>query len=146
MNVHQLFLSEHTALRQHIADVQKALKSSPASVEELYPRLQEALRNHLRKEDTVYYAEIDGNKQFADRVLMHDLRNDHAAVVFTLESLAIKLRKKVPMEEWRPRFENMIKVLIAHFEQEEKTLFPFVEKNLKPAELQSILEKVQALE
>jgi len=55
---------------------------------------------------------------------MHALRNDHAAVVFTLESLAIRLRRKVPLEEWKTKFEGMIKVLLEHFTIEEKNYSP----------------------
>jgi len=99
----------------------------------------------LKKEDSVYYPAIDTGKQFADRELMHSLRNDHAAVVFALESLAIRLRKKVPLEEWKPKFEMMTKVLLEHFETEEKKLFPQVESGLPPATLQTLLIDIQAL-
>ena len=59
-----------------------------------------------------------------DRGLIHQLRNDHAAVIFTLESLAIRLRKNGVNPDWRTRFDNLMNVFLPHLDQEEKNLFP----------------------
>jgi iron-sulfur cluster repair protein YtfE (RIC family) len=144
--LHELFVADHARLRRQITDFQTALKSRSDQVETLYPELQKAVRAHFRKEDDVYYPHIDSDKKVLDRELMHTLRNDHAAVVFALESLAIRLRRKVPLEEWTAKFDTMISVLLPHFDQEEKKLFPEVERAFSPAVFQTLLEKIQALE
>ncbi len=146
MTLHDVFTSDHAQLRKMIAGIQTALTKNLEAVEAVYPAFQQAARAHFRKEDEVYYPYVDAGKRLEDRELMHTLRNDHAAVVFALESLAIRLRKKPPVAEWKAKFDMMIEVLLPHFDHEEQKLFPAVERSLKPAELQSLLEKVQALE
>jgi iron-sulfur cluster repair protein YtfE (RIC family) len=146
MTLHELLTAEHGRLRQQIADIQKALQTRNPALESAYAAFQKDARAHFRKEDEVYYPHVDQGKKLGDRELMHSLRNDHAAVVFALESLAIRLRKQVPMDEWKAKFDTMIKVLLIHFEQEEQKLFPTVERLLPPAELQDLLTKTQALE
>jgi len=145
MTVHDLFTADHIRLRKEIAGIQSALASKPGELESLFLDFQKSARAHLRKEDEVYYPYVDAGKKLGDRELMHSLRNDHAAVVFALESLAIRLRKKVPLPEWKVKFDTMINVLLEHFDTEEQKLFPFVERALPPAELKALLEKVQAL-
>jgi iron-sulfur cluster repair protein YtfE (RIC family) len=145
MTIHDIFSADHAKLRKLIQDVQAAL-AHPEKLEEVFLKLQKETRAHLRKEDEVYYPHVDAGKKISDRELMHTLRNDHAAVVFALESLAIRLRKKVPVSEWKVKFETMINVLLPHFDHEEKVLFPEVERVLPPAELKMLLDKVQALE
>src|SRR3982751_2328331 len=101
MTLHDLFATDHAQLRDRIAELQSASRKNVEAVEVLYPAFQQAARAHFRKEDEVYYPYVDAGKRIEDRELMHTLRNDHAAVVFALESLAIRLRKKVPLPEWK---------------------------------------------
>jgi iron-sulfur cluster repair protein YtfE (RIC family) len=146
MHIHDIFIADHKTLRQKIAELQSAVEKRSDQLETLYLAFQKEMRDHFRKEDEVYYPYVDGEKKIADRELMHTLRNDHAAVVFALESLAIRLRRKVPLEEWAVKFDSMIQVLLPHFDHEEKNLFPEVEKTFPASALQTLLEKVQALE
>jgi len=145
MNVHQLFSADHAKLRQRINEIQEILTNTPEKLESVFPTFQREVREHFRKEDEAYYPHVDAGKTTSDRELMHALRNDHAAVVFALESLAIRLRKKVPLGEWKMKFDTMTKVLLPHFDQEEQKLFLEVERVLPPDELKTLLDKVQAL-
>ena len=145
MTANEILLADHSALRKQIAEVQAALAKNPKKLAELYPPLQTALQNHFRREDSVYYRFLDEHPQRPDRELMHTLRNDHAAVLFTLESLAIRLRKNSPMDEWTQRFKQMEDVLFTHFDREERELFPWADQQL-PAERQSaLLQEIQNL-
>ncbi len=146
MNIHELFETDHAQLRKRIADVKSALSGPPDILESTFSNLQKEVRDHFRKEDEVYYPYVDAGGKIGDRELMHTLRNDHAAVVFALESLAIRLRRKVPMSEWKVKFETMINVLLPHFDDEEKKLFPEIARLLAPDELKMLLKKVHALE
>jgi iron-sulfur cluster repair protein YtfE (RIC family) len=146
MTLHELFIAEHAKLRQRVAEVQAVLAKNPDQLEAVFSTFHQEVRAHFRKEDEVYYPFVDAGKKIKDRELIHALRNDHAAVVFTLESLAIRLRKKVPLPEWKGKFETMIKVLLPHFDHEEKKLFPEVERIISPTELQSLQDKIQALQ
>ena len=93
----------------------------------------------------MYFKVLDDGKQVQNRDLMHDIRNDHAAVVFALESLAIRLRKNVPLNEWKPKFDHMLSVLLPHFDQEEKELFPKASALLEAAAMAQILEEIQKI-
>jgi iron-sulfur cluster repair protein YtfE (RIC family) len=145
MTLHELLVADHVQLRHRIAQIQTSLVKKPAELEALYLSFHQEARAHFRKEDEVYYPYVDGDKKMGDREMMHTLRNDHAAVIFALESLAIRLRKKVPLEEWKSKFQALIDVLLPHFDTEEKKLFPEVERVISPAELRSLLEKIQSL-
>jgi iron-sulfur cluster repair protein YtfE (RIC family) len=146
MNVHDHLIKDHVQIRQHLQEVQAALTGPSDTLSERLLTLQKAVQSHFRKEDDAYYPVVDADKRLPDRALLHALRNDHAAVIFALESLTIRLRKKVPMSEWQAKFEKMQQVLLSHFDQEEKTLFPLGQKTLTSAEFQSLLEKINALE
>lgn len=145
MTVHEHLAADHTLLRNQIAEIQHAVTKAPGKVAELYALLHAEIRKHLQKEDLVYYRVLDGNKQITDRNLMHDLRNDHAAVLFALESLAIKLRKAMPIEEWSKKFKTMTDVFLPHLDQEEKQLFPQADRLLSPTLHQQILDEIQKL-
>jgi iron-sulfur cluster repair protein YtfE (RIC family) len=146
MTIHDLFRADHTRLRERIQALQTVLQDTPVQLETLFPEFQKEVRAHFRKEDDVYYAVVDAGKRLQDRELMHSLRNDHAAVVFTLESLAIRLRRKAPIAEWTVKWNALREVLLPHFDQEEKELFPEVEKAFNREELAELLTRVQALE
>ena len=83
-------------------------------------------------------------KRVPDRGLIHQLRNDHAAVVFTLESLVIRLRKNGINPDWQSRFDNLMNVFLPHLDQEENHLFPIGRKMLSSAELDTISQKIQS--
>lgn len=143
MTVHELLSNEHRDLRRRVAELQTALTKNPQQLSELFPLFQEAVRRHIQREDSIYYRAVDEGKQLDDRELMHALRNDHAGVIFALESLAIKLRKNIPPDEWKKKFDLLVDVLLPHFDREEKELFPTVEKRLGPGPLKTILEAFQ---
>src|SRR5712691_894638 len=103
MDIHQALIADHVRIRQLLAEVQEALQKTPKSLNEEFTRLKLELEQHLHKEDAVYYKTLDDQPQRPDRGLMHALRNDHAAVVFTLQSLAIRLSKKQDLKEWEKR-------------------------------------------
>ncbi|OGR93101.1 MAG: hypothetical protein A2992_08860 [Elusimicrobia bacterium RIFCSPLOWO2_01_FULL_59_12] len=145
MTVHELFAREHAQLRQGITEILRTLTENPQGLEGVFLKFQHDARAHFRKEDEVYYPYVDSGKKIGDRELMHTLRNDHAAVIFALESLAIRLRKKSPPAEWKVKFETMTSVLLPHFDHEEQKLYPEVERVLLPADHQKLLEQIQAL-
>ena len=145
MTVHDQLKADHQIIRERIAEIKQALTKNPAQLAKLFPALQATIRAHLRKEDDVYFHVLDDGKRISNRELMHDLRNDHAAVVFSLESLAIKLRNGLPVPEWKKKFEAMTAVLLPHLDHEEKELFEKAEKLLTAPEFKTIQDEIQKL-
>jgi hemerythrin-like domain-containing protein len=145
MDPHELLLSDHRSLRTQAADLRAALKAGPKVLTEKLISFQKLVQKHFKLED-IYYRVLDDDKRLSDRGLVHQLRNDHAAVVFTLESLAIRLRKNGVNEDWLTRFNNLMDVFLPHLDQEEKALFPIGRKTLSAEELKTIAEKMDASE
>src|SRR5204862_81679 len=115
--------SDHQILRNQAFTLREALSQDPQKIAEALTGFQAAVQKHFNREET-YYRILDEGKRLQDRGLIHQLRNDHAAVIFTLESLAIRLRKNGVNPDWRARFETMMAVFIPHLDQEDTHLFP----------------------
>lgn len=145
MAVNDLLTAEHARLRKSVAEIQAAFEKSPSAAGDIFLRFKDAVRLHFRREDEVYFKILDDGKRISNRELMHDIRNDHAAVVFALESLAIKIRKQVPVAEWKPKFDHMISFFLPHLDQEEKELFPEGARILAAEQMNQILEDMQNL-
>ncbi len=145
MNPHDLLAADHKALRTQADVLQKAVALDPVQLMDVLIDFQKNVQKHFKREDA-YYRILDDGNRVQDRGLIHQLRNDHAAVVFTLESLAIRLRKNGVNPDWRTRFDNLIKVFLPHLDTEDEMLFPIGQKTLSPAELDTITEHIQHCE
>jgi hypothetical protein len=126
MTPQELLRREHQTLRVKSQTILDLLKTDRAQAAGLLEDFRTLIQKHFRRED-FFYRRIDDGKRVSDRGLMHTLRNDHAAVLFTLESLAIKLRKGGPTPEWEKRLMSMFDVLLPHLDHEEADLFPLIE-------------------
>jgi hypothetical protein len=142
MDPHDLLAADHIALRQQAGALKKRVNGDPTALGEGIVAFQKAVQLHFLSEDG-YYRILDDGKRVEDRGLIHQLRNDHAAVVFTLESLAIRLRKNGVTPDWRTRFDNLMNVFLPHLDQEDNHLFPLGRKLLTPAELEQITAQIQ---
>lgn len=138
MDIHDSLSADHDALRALVEKI-RAQRGS-ATVESLTPLLrplQENVRTHFAREES-YYRTVDADKRFKDRGFIHQLRNDHAALLFGMESLLIRLRKNGPAEAWWQHFDNLMDVFLPHMHNEEHTLFPEAERLLTPEEWATI--------
>jgi hypothetical protein len=144
MSIHDLLIQDHQTIRTKARALEAALGQGSPKLPELMAQFQATVLPHFKKKD-LYYQRLDDGKRVTDRVLMHDLRNDHAAIVFTIESLVIRLRKNGPNEEWKKKWKSLTEVLFPHFDKEESVLFPLGKKLMSPAELQSLDDDVKAL-
>jgi hemerythrin-like domain-containing protein len=141
MDIHDALTKDHADLRSLIEAI-RALRASPSDA--LEPKLQQLktlVRSHFACEE-VYYRSVDQDKRFGDRGLIHQLRNDHAALIFGMESLLIRLRKKGAVAEWWGHFETLMTVFLPHMDHEEKSLFPEAERLLSPEEWASIRQGI----
>lgn len=145
MNPHDLLTSEHAALRHQVGVLQEAVDKDPKTLAEELVRFQQTVQKHFKREE-VYYRILDDGKRLDDRGLVHQLRNDHAAVVFALESLSIRLRKNGLNTDWRTRLALLVSVFVPHLDQEDTLLFPLGQKILSPKELDTIAQQLETLE
>jgi hemerythrin-like domain-containing protein len=143
MNPHDLLASDHEALRQQAAALRAAIEGDAKKLAEHLVNFQKTVQKHFKREDQ-YYRILDDAKRVEDRGLVHQLRNDHAAVVFTLESLAIRLRKNGVNDDWRRRFDTLMSVFLPHLDQEDKVLFPIGRRMLSAKELETIIEQMNS--
>jgi hemerythrin superfamily protein len=145
MTIHELFQDEHKVIRKMADQLRGLMAKEPAKLPDFLPRLQKEINRHFKREE-VYYRVLDDGKRIGDRELMHSLRNDHAGVVFTLESLSIRLRKGGFSPDWQKRCETMLGVLLPHLDHEEKDLFPKGVTFLSPDDLRKIFDQAQEIE
>jgi len=145
MNPHELLSSDHVSLKKHAAQLRAAMDERPQRLAEELAVFQKAVQKHFKREEP-YYRVLDEGKRLEDRGFVHQLRNDHAAVVFTLESLSIRLRKNGLNPDWRGRFDTLMNVFLPHLDLEEKELFPIGKKMLTPEELEGIVRHIEACE
>lgn len=145
MNPHQRFAQDHRVLREQAKTLQTLVQNNDSALSVQLQAFQEAVRLHFKRED-MYYRILDDGKRVEDRELVHQLRNDHAATIFTLESLAIRLRKNGVNDDWTTRFDNLMKVFLPHLDQEEATLFPLGQRLLTVEELARIQKEIADLE
>ncbi len=145
MNLQNLYTSDHAALRTQAAALRKIVEEKPSELSPALAAFQSAVQKHFKKEEP-YYRVLDDGKRVENRGLIHQLRNDHAAVIFTLESLAIRLRKNGMNPDWKTRFDTLMNVFLPHLDQEDSHLFPLGEKLLSAQEIETISEQIQSHE
>jgi len=145
MEPHDLLTADHQTLKSHASALKAAIDTGPKKLEDALAAFQKSVQKHFKDED-IYYRVLDDGKRVPDRGLIHALRNDHAAIVFTLESLAIRLRKNGVNPDWRGRFDSLMAVFLPHLDTEEKVLFPIGKKMLAPEELTAITRQIDACE
>ncbi len=145
MDPHDLLAADHDVLRKQADTLKGLVDRDPKKLADALTAFQTSVTKHFKREDA-YYRIVDSDKRIPDRGLIHQLRNDHAAVIFTLESLAIRLRKNGVNPDWRTRFNNLMNVFIPHLEQEDQQLFPLGRKMLSAFELQTIHDQIQSCE
>src|SRR5688572_16383974 len=98
--IHASLTNEHTALREKIQILRDLRQTTdPKRLTVALTDLKMTIQANFRREE-VYYRVVDQDKRLKDRGLIHQLRNDHAALIFGMESLAIRLRKNGPVEDW----------------------------------------------
>ncbi len=134
-------MADHQGLRRLAKKFQACVESQSADLAAVLSEFQSAVQEHFKRED-LYYRILDQDKRLDDRTLVHSLRNDHAAVIFTLESLVIRLRKAGMEAEWKRRYKNLMAVFIPHLDQEENVLFPLAAKVFTPDDLLKLEEEM----
>jgi hemerythrin len=142
MNPHDLLAADHENLRTQAKSLQEAVAKNAKELQDILRAFQEHTQKHFKREDA-YYRILDSENRVEDRGLIHQLRNDHAAVIFALESLLIRLRKSGVTDDWQARFGNMMKVFLLHLTQEDQNLFPLGQKMLSPEELDTIRQHIE---
>lgn len=141
-NPHDLLKADHAALRKQAEAVQSLIDRDAKKLSEALAQFQSGVQKHFRREE-IYYRVLDNGKRVDDRGLMHQLRNDHAAVIFSIESLVIRLRKNGVTPEWRAKLKVLMDVFLPHLDTEEKQLFSKGTEVLTSAELADIIQQIE---
>ena len=145
MNPHEHLSSDHLALRKDAQTLQATIEAGSDALLNPLLAFQKSVQRHFQKEDP-YYRILDDGKRLEDRGMVHQLRNDHAAIIFSLESLLIRLRKSGATPDWKGRFDTMMKVFLAHLDLEDTVLFPKGKTMLTAIELEQISAHIQDCE
>lgn len=144
MTLSDFFAAEHKEIRRLAGECRDAV-SAPTKLADKLRELQTFGQRHFHREDR-FYRRLDDGKRVEDRGSMHQMRNDHAAVIFTLESLQIRLRKTGPNPDWLQRFQTLIDLLLPHLDKEETAIYPLASKLLSPQDLATLLDEIRTVE
>ena len=136
MNIHQTFVHEHQTLQQQAQELESAFRHGSAQLAGLMVQFQAAVLRHLKRKD-VYYARVDDGRRVPNRQLMHDLRNDQAALVLAFDCLVTRTLRSGGDGDWTKWLE-IKDLLLSHFQKEEATLFPLVQVLLTSADLECL--------
>jgi hemerythrin superfamily protein len=134
MKATQLLKTQHRAVAKIFAELEKGRASNAAG------RVRELVTNlgaHMVIEQELFYPVVKAIKP--DLVL--ESFEEHAAAQFGIERL---LRTKSDDESFIARVTTLKEMIEHHVEEEEKDLFPKVEKKIKLAELQALGERMKA--
>jgi hemerythrin len=141
MDIHDILATEHNELRAIIRKIGAQRASPSDALKSFIEELRSAIRSHFSHEEA-YYRTVDKDPRFSDPGCVHQLRNDHAALLFGMESLLIRLKKKGPVAEWWEHFDKLMAVFLPHMKLEEDALFPEAERLLTAPEWQVIRQSI----
>lgn len=139
---HELLTADHQALHLQMQSLAAQVEKGDARIPDTLAALETACEKHFRREEP-YYRVLDEGKRIEDRALMHQLRNDHAAVIFTLESLVIRYRKNGLNPEWRAKWDALQKLFMSHLDVEGNKVFPMGSKVLTAAQSEQLAREIE---
>jgi hemerythrin superfamily protein len=131
MNAIKFLLKEHDKVRRLLADISDVSHKYETKIK-LFDDLCQDLVTHETMEQKVWYPRLKDNEKLYDTI-KHLIAEEKTA------AKEIKEFKKIDSEDkWQEKFVTFKKAVERHANEEEKKLFPQVEKYLTEDELDEI--------
>jgi iron-sulfur cluster repair protein YtfE (RIC family) len=144
----QSFREEHKAVLLHLGHVVEWTEQLQAeqpgkqkrTAENIVRFFEEDMKPHAQWEEKRLYPVIDKLTKSADYPFTSTMRYEHRIMDRWISELAAEVKKPQPdYDAFTRRTHNLVGLLLAHFEQEEEVLLPYVDKSMTAEEFRAAL-------
>lgn len=139
------FREEHVAIKEHLRHMSQMIQSIPGAAPEVQKRdmakLVEALKGHILPhaewEEKVLYPVIDHKTGGGKYVFTAAMRHEHRIVGRWIDQLTCESVKGNPDPKFfARRADQLLGLILAHFEDEEEVLLPVLDATMTPEEFE----------
>jgi hemerythrin-like domain-containing protein len=139
------FRDEHVAIKEHLLHMSRMIESISGSAPEAQKRsmtkLVEALKGHILPhavwEEKVLYPVIDRKAGGGKYAFTAAMRHEHRIVGRSIDQLARESGKGSPDARlFVRRADQLLGLILAHFEDEEEVLLPVLDETMTPEEFE----------
>jgi len=139
------FREEHAAIKEHLRHMSQMIQVIPGGMTEIQKqnmtRLVEALKGHILPhaewEEKVLYPVIDQKTGSGKYAFTAAMRHEHRIVERWIDQLASESEKGTPDTTlFVRRADQLLGLILAHFEDEEEVLLPVLDESMTPEEFE----------
>ena len=139
------FREEHAAIKEHLRHMSRMIESIPGVAPEVrkqnMTKLVEALKGHILPhaewEEKVLYPVIDQKTGSGKYTFTAAMRHEHRIVERWIDQLASESEKGTPDTTlFVRRADQLLGLILAHFEDEEEVLLPVLDESMTPEEFE----------
>jgi hemerythrin-like domain-containing protein len=139
------FREEHAAIKEHLSHMSQMIQAIPEGVTEVQKqtmtKLVEALKGHIlvhaEWEEKVLYPVIDQKTGGGKYAFTAAMRHEHRIVGRWIDELASESGKENPDTRlFVRRADQLLGLILAHFEDEEEVLLPVLDETMTPEEFE----------
>ncbi|MFA6954930.1 MAG: hemerythrin domain-containing protein [Thermoanaerobaculia bacterium] len=139
------FREEHLAIKEHLRHMSQMIESIPGAAPEVRKQnmtgLVEALKEHIllhaEWEEKVLYPVIDKKAGGGKYAFTAAMRHEHRIVGRWIDELALESEKGTPDATlFVHRADQLLGLILAHFEDEEEVLLPVLDELMTPEEFE----------
>jgi iron-sulfur cluster repair protein YtfE (RIC family) len=135
MNAITFLRKEHEKIRQSLTEISHA--SQPDMMKKKFQALSQELMMHETMEQKIWYPRFKSHPNLDETIKHLILEEQHA------EKKLKALEASKTDAEWKEKFTKLKQEIEHHAAEEEKKLFPHIEKILGKGELEEIGEEMQ---
>lgn len=139
----QQFRTEHVEIKKHLSHVEKWAGdiSTSKSIEQkklmlkIVTFFKEHIKPHAEWEEKKLYPAVDKRANKGGEVFTSTMRYEHKIVGRWIEELEKESASKTPNSKlFTRKTDQLLGLIIAHFEEEEEVLLPILDKSMTPEE------------
>jgi len=139
------FREEHAAIKEHLRHMSQMIQAIPGAAPEVQKqnmtKLVEALKGHIllhaEWEEKVLYPVVDQKTGGGKYAFTAAMRHEHRIVERWIDQLASESEKGRPDTTlFVRRADQLLGLILAHFEDEEEVLLPVLDESMTPEEFE----------
>lgn len=137
MNIIKLLKEDHRLVDHFFEQISQTTERAEKTRQKLFAQVDKLLSSHLKIEETLFYPVL---KEYEEtRALAFQSIEEHAGA----KELIHKLKNgDYSSEIWTARFKFLVEIVRHHVKEEEKMIFPKVNKTISPEILDAMAKKM----